>query len=265
MGEYVRLPEMEKEDVGRIRWDVNLPDYAHADMIVANARLLNWVGVAAGFDSLRIGSFAGGTDRVIPQVNPYAGMSGELGEATAAGRTHRKRAKRHQSEGSDPSRENKLWQRSAPFGQEIMEVMTPSYSHGTLTVNTDVIAQNLSSSRELQKPEAWARELNSSIAVASRNAARRNLLTPYGLAGFAVAEAIAIQPSLIFRHYPEYFPAALAVANAGVALVAYTAGSIAFRPKDFLQTRWSLVFGAQLDRLAFVYGATATKCLVKSL
>jgi hypothetical protein len=265
MAGYTPLPELERHDSGRIRWDVQLPDYAHYDEIGANMRTLNWVAVAAGFDSIRIGSFAGGTDRIMPQVNGYGGVGGEQGEATATGRTYKRRAKRQASEDSGPIRTSEFWSQTPDQMQPLVELMTPSYASGTLKINTDVIAQSLSGNRELHQPKAWARELNSAVAHASRRAAHHNLLTPYGVAGFAVAEYFAVNASNVFRHSPEYYAAALAISNAGIALVAYTAGSIAYRPKDFLQTRWSLIYGAQLDRLAFVYGATAAKRLIKPI
>jgi hypothetical protein len=262
MAEFIPLPVLEKVDVAGIRWDVHLPTHAHADEIGAEVQSIGRIARMAGFEEVRIGSFAGGVDRIVP------GISGRTpnGEAIASTGGAKVKGQRYQTSRDPVISSGVPWKDKPP--EQFTDIITPSYVTGTMLVNTEAIAQKLSEKRNgaLHSSKAWAEELNREIGAASRLAAQKNLLSKTGLAVFAGAELYAAHQSSDYIHFKEIYLSSFATQSALAAVAIYGIGAVYKRIRgEDSKTRYSLIAGAQLDRMAYVYGATAMKRLVKPI
>jgi hypothetical protein len=261
MSTLTPVSELEGQIAERVVWDLELDTYAHPENIAVNVPLLNRLVRFAGYESVQVTSFAGGTDR----VNPHVSGRNPDGTAILSGSATKTRAPRQRTETSDPIRNGEFWASAPESQQPLVEIISPSYRTGQLKVNRNKMSAHVEARGNVRDSAAWADALNLALTSSLRESARKNLVSKPGLAVLGATALFAESQSMDFVHVqPIYFTSL--VANVLMAAgVMYGVGTSATKRMRRSESRLSFVPGVQVDRLSFVYGTTALTRLVRPL
>jgi hypothetical protein len=245
MAEYVPLSEFDEAKCGPAHWLVQLPEYAPTDKIGVNLSALGTLARLGGFMHLDIMSYDGESD----EISASPDGANKDGSTTATAKATITKAPKLETEVDNDPRN--------PFCQ--------SYAAGYIGINTSPVTTDLSQKGALRNAEDWAEQLDTTIRKGLRGTTARNVLNVWSL---GVTALFYVPSDVLGIHDHSYdsagSTAATLVLDAGWAvMLASSLGRLRDDPGNHV--RYSAVLGAQLDRLAAVYAATAVKKLVKPI
>lgn len=248
-GEYIPASELGDFESERVIWRLNLPNYAPAENIGVNVGRLDRIARLAGFESLRIGTYAGDVTSVKPEIDGV----GNDGSVTASMSTTVSKAETQKIS-------------VEPEGESIEEY---TWTNGQVSLNMAEIDNRVGEKGvNLRDPKQWAKEINAAMRQGINNVARNNIIERPTLRSKLRVPAYLVicwaSLDVMGLDKPDNLPELLAF----VAEYQFIADPIACgvinnnSPKD---RKWSAVPGVQLDRLAAIKGLARVHPLVKKI
>jgi hypothetical protein len=268
MAEFVPIPDLREHETDRVDWHVQLPNYRSSDGvaleegIAVNVTALNRAALAAGFTNVSYVSVNGGVDRYAPNVSGHAGKG--QAEATA-GLGVSKTAAAWGSLGVDEAKNERFELQKNWSDTTLYDIVTPVAGSGVIRINTDPLHQRLSQSGKLHNTKAWAHGLNRELKRATCLAAVERLAGKSAIKGTLISGAILGYNFEEVGGVETLHGVSQLLALTGAETLGLYAAMAMFARGNIKGTRFSIVIGAQIDRIMAVGAVTGAARLAKPL